>query len=219
MPFVPGPRTPVRLPRPTRPARYLGVALALLLGLSVLAVASDDTPAPAALAAASARTLPVVADAIIRADAPKATGGRARSLRVDGALVVRSFLRFGHRLEDQLELVAGVDEPAGVIEAGTGEQRDPDQDGQPVEDADRPAGPGRHVQGQQGLLDALGHGQAEQDGADVAEQPSGEHLPADVGLGDRRPAPPGPSRDQGVVKARGAVTGRHARGISPGRAG
>jgi hypothetical protein len=91
MPFVPGPRLPIRL---NRPARYLGVALTLVLGLSVVAVASADTPPPAGQAATSTRTLAAVADAVTRGDAPTAKGGTAKSLRVDGAPVVRSFLRF-----------------------------------------------------------------------------------------------------------------------------
>jgi hypothetical protein len=90
MPFVPGPRTPFR---PHRSARYLGLALALVLGLTVVAVAGDDTPAPASQAVTSTRTLAATADAVTRADAPT-KGGTARSLRVDGAPVVRSFLRF-----------------------------------------------------------------------------------------------------------------------------
>jgi hypothetical protein len=91
MPFVPGPSTPVR---PRRSARYLGMALALVVGLTVIAVAGDDTPAPASPAVTSTRILAAVADAVTRADAPTAKGGTARSLRVDGAPVVRSFLRF-----------------------------------------------------------------------------------------------------------------------------
>jgi hypothetical protein len=94
MPFVPDPRLPVRS---GRLARYLSAAIAMLLVASVVAVVSADTPRAASPAAASSRTLAAVADAVTRADAPTARTGTAKILRVDGAPVVRSFLRFDLR--------------------------------------------------------------------------------------------------------------------------
>jgi hypothetical protein len=68
--------------------------LTLLLCASVVAGASAGTPSPATQATTPTRTLASVADAVTRADAPTTKTGTANSLRVDGAPVVRSFLRF-----------------------------------------------------------------------------------------------------------------------------
>jgi acid phosphatase type 7 len=91
MPLVPGPRLPIRT---RRFPRRLVVALALLMCASANAAGSTGTPKLAAQATSSTRTLPAVADAVTRADAPATKTGTGKSLRVDGAPVVRSFLRF-----------------------------------------------------------------------------------------------------------------------------
>ena len=97
----------------------------------------------------------------------------------------------GDRLEDELELLGGVEEPAGVVQAGVGEQGQPQQDGQGVEHADRAEGLDRAAHGHERLLDALGDHQAEQQGADVAQQPAGEQDLAGVAFGDAGLARPG----------------------------
>jgi hypothetical protein len=101
MPLVPGPRPPLH-PRPI--ARRFAVVLALLLSASAVAMVASRTPEqagqpPASRLTASAagvsiHTLAAAADATTQADAPKASTGTSKSLRVDGAPVVRSFIRF-----------------------------------------------------------------------------------------------------------------------------
>ena len=112
----------------------------------------------------------------------------------------------GDRLEDQLELLGGVEEPAGVIQPGVGEQGQPQQDGQGVEHPDRAQGSDRAAHDHQRLLDALGDHEAEQQGADVAQESAGEQDLADVAFGDARP-PLGPAAGGQPDRADGGVNG------------
>ena len=90
MSLLPGPRTVVHA-RPL--TRRVSVALALLVCASGIAGASQRTTL-AAQATTSPQTLTAVADAVSRADAPTTKTGTGKTLRVDAAPVVRSFLRF-----------------------------------------------------------------------------------------------------------------------------
>jgi acid phosphatase type 7 len=90
MPSLPGPRPAVHA---RRRSRHLSVALALLVCAPAIASASKGSTMPVAQAT-STQSLSAVADAVTRADAPTAKSGTGRTLRVDGAPVVRSFLRF-----------------------------------------------------------------------------------------------------------------------------
>ena len=76
------------------PRRLLSVAVTLGVCASLLAGLGQGAITPAAQAATSARTLPAVADAVTRSDAPSARSGTSKSLRVDATPIVRSFLRF-----------------------------------------------------------------------------------------------------------------------------
>ena len=118
----------------------------------------------------------------------------------------------GDRLEDQLELLGGVEEPAGVVQAGVGEQGQPQQDGQGVEHADRAQGIDRAAHDHQRLLDALGDHQAEQQGANVAQEPAGEEDLADVAFGDAGP-PLGPAAGGQPDRADGGVNGTGGHGV------
>jgi hypothetical protein len=101
MPLVPGPRLPAHA---RRVVRRSVLALALVLCLATVAVVANRTadlagqpPTSQLLASAAAvttHTLVAAADATTRVDAPTAKSGTGPSLRVDGAPVVRSFLRF-----------------------------------------------------------------------------------------------------------------------------
>jgi hypothetical protein len=101
MPLVPGPRPPANA---RRFVRRSGVALALLLCASTIAVVTSRTaeragqpPSSQLLASGtgvSSHTLVAAADATTSADAPTARAGSGPSLRVDGTPVVRSFIRF-----------------------------------------------------------------------------------------------------------------------------